>query len=315
MAPVQRTITMFFILLVFNAVPFTLMGQESGAGNTQGRNVAVEMRNVMYHYTGDAAVHIRTLRGELVPVAGKQFPVFDDKNSFVLKISAAEIAITPASMANVLNSHVLNRRDTPIKDVSIQIVNNKLKIKGKLHSKGDVGFETDSVISATPEGKIRLHTEKVRALHLPVKGLMDLFGIELADLIKNGKIQGIQTEKDDLILDPQQVLPPPHIEGKISDVRLMGGNIVQFFGSREAAQPKTRLNGNFMAYQGNRLQFGKLLMSDTDMILIDMDSKDPFDFLLDRYKDQLSAGYVKLTPSMGLRVFMRDFNKLGKKAK
>jgi hypothetical protein len=29
-----------------------------------------------------------------------------------------------------------------------------------------------------------------------------------------------------------------------------------------------------------------------------------------RYKDQLVAGYSKTTPTFGLRVFMRDFNKL-----
>jgi hypothetical protein len=67
---------------------------------------------------------------------------------------------------------------------------------------------------------------------------------------------------------------------------------------------------NYMAYRGNQLRFGKLTMSDTDMILIDMDTKDPFDFYLDHYKEQLVAGYTKETPSFGLRVFMRDFNKL-----
>ena len=30
------------------------------------------------------------------------------------------------------------------------------------------------------------------------------------------------------------------------------------------------------------------------------------------YRDQLAAGYTKITPEFGLRVFMRDFNKLSK---
>ena len=68
-----------------------------------------------------------------------------------------------------------------------------------------------------------------------------------------------------------------------------------------------------MAYRGNRLQFGKLLMTDTDMVLIDPDPRDPFDFYLDHYKDQLVAGYSKTTPSFGLRVYMVDFNKLKQK--
>ena len=52
-------------------------------------------------------------------------------------------------------------------------------------------------------------------------------------------------------------------------------------------------------------------MNDTDMILIDPDPKDPFDFYLDHYMEELSAGYTfEITPQDGLRVYMVDFNKL-----
>ena len=69
---------------------------------------------------------------------------------------------------------------------------------------------------------------------------------------------------------------------------------------------------NYMAYRGHQLRFGKLTMNDTDMVLIDMDPQDPFDFYLDGYMQQLVAGYTKETPSFGLRVYMRDYNKLRK---
>ena len=65
-----------------------------------------------------------------------------------------------------------------------------------------------------------------------------------------------------------------------------------------------------MAYRGAQLRFGKLTMNDTDLMIIDLDPKDPFDFYLDHYKEQLVAGYSKTTPSFGLRTYMRDFNKL-----
>jgi hypothetical protein len=291
-----------------------LMAQEKPAHDQQpGGAVHVQMHNVVYHYTDNVAVHIRQLTGELVPQKGAM-PVFDDKNSFTLHVTAAEMAIASDAMANVLNQYVFSSKDAPIKDISLSIEKGRLKIKGKLHKKGDISFETESSLSATPDGKIRLHSEKVRALHLPVKGLMDLFGIEIADLIKTGKVRGVKAEKDDLILDPEQALPPPHISGRITQVRLEGNNIVEIFGSPATykwAQVPTR---NYMAYQGNRLKFGKLTMEDTDMVLIDPDPRDPFDFYLDHYKDQLVAGYTKTTPAFGLRVFMVDYNKLRRPA-
>ena len=128
-----------------------------------------------------------------------------------------------------------------------------------------------------------------------MKGFIDLFGIDLGGLIKEGKVPGLQAEGDDLILDLELILPPPHIEGKVASVRIEGDDIIQIFGDADAKPVKNIRAGNYMAFRKNRLQFGKLLMTDADLILIDMDPGDPFDFFLDHYKEQLSAGYTKIT--------------------
>jgi hypothetical protein len=275
------------------------------------RNIAVkvQMRNVMYHFTDEIAVHIEVLQGELVPIHGNAMPVFDDKNSFTLRVDDARIVISSSSMTAVLNSHVFAARDSPLKDISLRVENDEFNIKGKLHSKGDLAFEVAGAVNTTPDGRVRIHANKIKVLHLPAKGFMDLFGIQIASLIKTGKVPGVQAEKDDLILDPQRILPPPHIEGKLTGVRLQGDSIVQFFGASEKVAI-SRPRENYMQYEGNRLRFGKLTMNDTDLVLLDLDPKDPFDFYLDHYKEQLVAGYTKTTPSFGLRVYMRDFSKL-----
>ena len=273
-----------------------------------------QMHNVMYHFTDNVWVHLINVGGSLVPTTPGHYPIFDDKNSFELHISAAEITMDPQSLANVMNTHVFSAKDAPLKDISVTIEKGGLKVKGKLHNKGDIGFETEGQLSATSDGKIRLHAEKIRALHLPVKGLMDLFGVDIADLIKSGKVRGVQTEKDDLILDPAEILPPPRLAGKISDIHLDGNNIVLIFGDPKSYAWAKVPAQNYMAFRGNRLQFGKLLMTDTDMLLVDPDPRDAFDFYLDRYKDQLIAGYSKTTPTFGLRVYMVDFNKLKRKS-
>jgi hypothetical protein len=288
--------------------------QEGPHASQDNGAVQVQMHNVMYHFTDQVAVHLINVGGSLAPTKAGHFPVFDDKESFELRITAAEITMDPQSLANVLNTHVFTAKDAPLKDISVSIEKDHLKVKGKLHQKGDIGFETEGRLSATPDGKIRLHAEKIKALHLPVKGLMDLFGVDIADLIKNGKVRGVQVEKDDLILDPGEILPPPRISGKITDIHLEGNNIVQIFGEPKKFPWAKAPAQNYMAYRGNRLQFGKLLMTDTDMVIVDPDPRDPFDFYLDRYKDQLVAGYSKTTPTSGLRVYMVDFNKLKQKS-
>jgi hypothetical protein len=297
-----------FIACLF--LPGIIAAQEATTKEKPDAAVRAQMRNVNYRFTDNIAVQINTLNGALVPTGNNDSPFFDDKNSFRIRIDSAEIAISPTDLANLLNSYVFVGTNSPLARISITIVNGQLRIKGRLRDKGDIPFEARGVMSPTPDGRIRLHSEKIKALHLPVKGLMDAFGIAVNDLIKSGKVPGVQAEENDLILDLQQILPPPHIDGKVTAVRITNNSIIQIFGSNGGAPASKLQNANYMSYKGNRLRFGKLTMDDADITLYDLDSADPMDFFLDHYKEQIAAGYSKITASFQLRIFLKDFNKL-----
>jgi hypothetical protein len=290
--------------------PGIVASQNSPPQNRPEGMVQAQIRNVTYHFSETIVVEIKSLDGELVPLGKNEFPIFDDKDSFNLRISTAEIAIDSSNLANVLNSYVFARPHSPLTGLSIIVEKGHLKVKGKLHDKGDLPFETEGILIPTADGRLRLHSEKIKAMHIPVKGLMDLFGIDLGGLIKEGKVPGVRAEEDDLILDLEQILPPPHIEGKVVSVRIEGEKIIQVFGGSDAKPAKNTRAGNYMAYKNNRLRFNKLVMNDADLILIDMDPSDPLDFYLEHYKEQLSAGYTKTTLDSGLRVYIKDYNKL-----
>jgi hypothetical protein len=297
-------------VLVYVAAPRMAADQNPPTNDKQVGTVQTQMRNVRYHFSDTVAVEIKSLNGELVPLGNNEFPIFDDKNSFNLRINTAEIAIDSSNLANVLNSYVFARPHSPLADLSIIVENGRLKVKGKLHDKRDIPFETEGILSPTADGKLRLHSEKIKAMHVPIKGLMGLFGVDLGGLIKEGKVPGVQAQEDDLILDLEQILPPPHIEGRVALVRIEGDKIIQIFRAPDAKPMKNIRGGNYMAYKNNRIRFNKLVMNDADLILIDMDPNDPLDFYLEHYKEQLSAGYTKTTPDSGLRVFIKDFDKL-----
>jgi len=297
-------------VLFSSATPGFVISQNPPTNDTQEGAVQTQMRNVTFRFSDTVAVEIKWLNGVLVPLGKNEFPNFDDKDSFNLRVSTAEIAMDSSDLANVLNSYVFARQHSPLTQLSISVEKGRLKVKGRLHDKGDIPFETEGVLIPTADGKIRLHGQKIKAMHLPVKGLMDLFGVDFGSLIKQGKVAGVEAQEDDLILDLEQILPPPHLEGKVVSIRLEGEKIIQIFGGSDAKPVKNIRAGNYMAFKNNRIRLGKLVMNDTDLILIDMDPNDPLDFFLDHYKEQLSAGYSKLTPDSGLRVYIKDYNKL-----
>jgi hypothetical protein len=298
------------LMLMCLTVPWLDAPANAGQGDGNGA-VQTQMQNVMYHFTESATTHIKTLSGELLPNAGNEFPIFDDKDSFRLRVAYAEIAIAGPDLTTIFNSYVFAKANSPLKGVSMVIENGHLKIKGQLHNVGTIPFETESTVSPTEDGKILLRTAQVKALHIPVKGLLNLFGVEIADLIKNGKIPGVEAREDDLVLDPSKVFPAPHMEGRVTGARIEGNMVVLVFGDKTHAV-KAHQAGNYISFHGNRLRFGRLTMTDVDMILIDLDRSDPFDFFIERYKEQIAAGYSKITASSALRIYVKDFNKLNK---
>ena len=308
---VWRRVFLTSMLMLFAALSDPLLDalpQSTEAPDSHA--VEFAMKNVMYHYTELVAVHITHLQGYLTPTKAGATVVFDDKNSFTLVLTSAEISISCNALAQVLNENVFSAPDAPIKNLSIESSNNQLIIKGNLPQKANVTFETIGNVSADSDGRIRLHADHIKAAHLPVKGLLDLLGIDLPRLIDVHKIHGVTIDKDDIVLDPEQILPPPHIQGKVTSVRIQGNEIVQIFGTPQPSNFAAKQPGNYMAFRYSDMRFGKLTMHDADLIMIDMDPRDPFDFYLEHYQEQLVAGYTKSTLQYGLRAYTRDYNKL-----
>jgi hypothetical protein len=312
----QRAIAAFIALLVacftFSAI---VAAQDSKPQQRGDGAVRLAIRNVKYRFAENVSVQINYLSGALVPVGDHEFPVIEDKESFKVRIDSAEIAISPQDLANLLNQFVFGRPGSQLSGLSVSTTEKgHLKIKGRLKDKGDIPFETEGALVPTPDGKLRLHAEKMKALKIPLKGLMDAFGIEVDNLIKSGKVPGVTAEENDLIFDLEQILPAPHIEGKVTKVRVEPNTIVQTIASDSKStsdgKPMPKYAGNYLAVQGKRVQAGKVTLEDCDVVLLDMTPADPLDFYLDHYKEQMAAGYLKASANQQVRSYIKDYGKL-----
>src|ERR1019366_7993454 len=211
--------------------------------------------------------------------------------------------------------YVFAKPDAPLKKLIASVHGDQLVTKGILSSKGGIAFETSGTVSVTPEGMIRVHTTKVTALHLPVKGLMGLLGLVTQKMLNTKEVEGVSADKDDLVLDPEKILPPPQLHGHLTSLKIENGVIDLTFGpeiGKAASAPIPESCGarNYVHFKGGSVRFGKLTMSDTDLELVDTSPADPFDFAIDHYNEQLMAGYSKTTRTGGLCVHMPDYDKL-----
>ena len=274
------------------------------------------MRNVLLHAADGVILQVRTLDGEFISRGPGQPPVFDDPKSYTVKLRGADISMDVASL-NTLLRQSLAARPSPLKDVTVTLEDGALKAKGKLDKGVSVPFSMTASVSASPDGSIRLHATKIKAVGVPVKGLLDLIGLDVASLMKMPAGSGLRADGDDLLMDPTALLPPPRMDGKVKAVSVSGNRLVmQLTGAgappkRPATLPSPG-SRNYLYFYGGSIRFGKLTMSDADMQLIDADQSTPFDFFPAHYEDQLVAGYSKNTRRKGLQVFMPDYSRLKK---
>jgi hypothetical protein len=268
------------------------------------------MRNLHLHLADDVELQVDDLRGRLSSTKSGP-PFFDDIDSYVVDLDYARVAMSPQSLTSLMNGHVFAGEDAPIRKLSIAVEGNELVQSGVLKKVIPVPFKMRASVSATGDGRMRIHPTSLKAAGFVSKRVLDFFGLELEKLVDVKNLRGVVVDGDDLILDPAGMLPPPRVRGRLTRAWIDSGLVRMQFGDAAARgiEPPIR-TANYMYYRGGTLRFGKLTMEDTDLLLTDADPKDPFDFFPAKYEAQLIAGYSKNTKAHGLIVYMPDANDL-----
>ena len=282
----------------------------------------IEVRNVTMHLDERATIRVRRLRGEMVSTAPGQPAVLDDRESFAIRVTSGRVALTGEDLTTLMNEFIFDYRGAPLKRLRARPEAGHVLLTGTMHKGVDLRFEITSTMDLTPEGMIRLHPTRTRILGIDGQKLMQALGLHLDDLLNLKGSRGATVKGDDIHLDPAKILPPPAIMGTIAVAGIEGNEVViefnttpedSVFGSYVRPDSTTP---NFVYFRGSRLRFGKLLMSDTDLQIVDADARDPFDLNLEEYAKQLVAGTSRTLANQGLRVEMPDYESLntGKRA-
>jgi hypothetical protein len=277
-----------------------------------GTPVQAQMRNVDFHLDERIVVHIEYLRGQLLPRGGTSVPFFDDKRSFVFSIDTARMSIDTRALSDLLNRYVFAYPGSPLSRLSVAVENGKLRQRARTRG---ITVTTVSEVSVTGDGRIRLHPTTIKAAGIPVRRLMGIFGLRLEKLVNLRGARGVAFDGNDLLLSVDQLLPPPAIEGRLASVTVSGDRLIQVFRSINGTAPRMATTDpaarNYMYYRGGVLRFGRLTMTGVDLLIVDADQRDAFDFFLDRYNRQLAAGYSRSTLGQALIAVMPDYDDLG----
>jgi hypothetical protein len=290
----------------------------------------VAMRHVALHVAPRVVLDVRQLEGTMRATTGGVVDL-DEPQATVLDVSRAEIALDGPTLSHLMNDHVFAYAGAPIRHVAITIDGGVLRQRGTIHKGVDIPFEMTAQPTLLPDGRIRLHPIRLRIFDVDGRRLMRALHVSLASMLDLSRAHGVSAAGDDLVLDPMAILPAPAMRARVTALRIDGHTLVQTLGpvldAAPNALPNARPNApssdtaslavadsaarNYMAYRCGTIRFGKMTMADAELLVVDADPSDPFDFDEAGYQRQLVAGYSRTLPSLGLEVFMPDAAKLG----
>jgi hypothetical protein len=251
-------------------------------------------------------IYIRWLQGQMDRTRASVEPSFDRPESFVLAIQKGVIHVNLGDIGNFLIGDGF-----PLKNAQVRGEGDKLKLTGTVHKLVfSLPVEVLSTVSATQDGRIHLHVDKINVLKIPVKALLGSMHVQIDDIAGSSEVQGVQVSGNDLFLNTTQLLPPPHIRGLLTGVSVAQPDLVLIYGNANNDEAQLAQWHNFLRFEGGTLDFGKLSMHPVDLTLIDASNDPWFDLDLVNYQAQLVNGYSRMTAQQGLEIFMPDVDDL-----
>ncbi|HEX6497131.1 MAG TPA: hypothetical protein VF018_16690 [Acidobacteriaceae bacterium] len=266
----------------------------------------VYAHNVMLRKGPDFRIYIVWIAGHIVRTKQNVNPSFDDPDSFILQIQKGVIHANIGDVCKYLNSTAA--QDTPLKNIDIQPDGELVKIRGTVKKVVPLPIEILGSLAATPDGLVRLHVQHISVLKVPVKGLLGTFDVKLSDLVHSTNVPGVIISGNDIIFDTEKLLPPPHIRGQLTTVRVKVPDIEVIYGNVPNDTSQLAQWHNFLRFRDGALNFGKLTMHHVDLTMIDASHDAWFNLDLVNYQAQLVNGYTRMTAQAGLEIFMPDLD-------
>jgi hypothetical protein len=268
----------------------------------------VYAHNLMLRKGPSFRVYVRWLRGQMARARRDVNPSFDDPDSFFLDINTGVLRANIGDISNFLNAGGM--ANSPLKNITVSGNGDQIKLTGTLHKVVPLPIEMIGTLATAPVNRIHLHVTKLSVLKIPFKGLLGSFHVSISDLFHSQGIQGVEVSGNDIFFDTQKLLPPPHIRGQLTSVRIVNPDLEEIYGNAQSDVERVEQWRNFIRLSDGTIDFGKLTMHHVDLIMVDISKDAWFDVDLAHYQEQLVNGYTRMTPQAGLQIFMPDLTEI-----
>lgn len=270
--------------------------------------------NIIYRLDPQVSMLLKDLNADVVLKNPNQPFVPANKNDYSILIHQAQVEKGPKSLAALMNNYVFATPNAPIRNVAIKFIGNEIDMTGQMHKGVWVSFEMKGTLAPTPDGKIAMTASEIKSLDVPVNGLMNLVGLKMSSLMTLDPSTGMTVDGNTIIMDLSKLYPPPRMMGHVTQVSISNNRLhitmddghAQPWPQLPVANPKS-----CMVMWGGDVLIDNCLNLNAHMEILDATPQDPQIFALDRYRQQLEAGYVTPTMDGAMIAYVPDVTNFG----
>jgi hypothetical protein len=153
---------------------------------------------------------------------GKTSPLCFARNTDVLH---GQAFISSESLTKLFAQKV-QQANASVSDLKVDIKGEAAHLSGKVHKGIAIPFEIEGPMS-TDGTVLILHTKKIKAEGIPVKGLLGIVGVHLGSLLGSESVNGVAARGDTLVFEPAKIA---HVRGRITSARISTEGLTIIFG-------------------------------------------------------------------------------------
>ncbi|MEB3297915.1 MAG: hypothetical protein VKO21_00325 [Candidatus Sericytochromatia bacterium] len=266
-------------------------------------------QNVAYRIDEAVVVDMASMDADLVPYDLNKPLMPSNIRDYLVKVHLAEFSMTDEALAALMNRHVFNFPGSPISDIRISCINGRLRQTAKLRKFGlTITTELEGNLTPNGKGQLVLRPDRIKSNGIPVKGVLDLFGVEVAEMLKAREDKGVRIDGNDIILFPDRMIPPPAMRGHCIGATIQQGRVTMRFddGVRRERPALPEPARNWILMWGGNVLTNNNLVFDARIQLIDDTPENPMFYYQPLYLQQLETGLTVSTPRGEMITYLPD---------
>lgn len=268
-------------------------------------------RNVVYRVDEDIVTEMPNLNADVHVYEPNQPFIPANVDDFMVQIHTGDVIIDEKSMAALMNKYVFNYPDSPLSNIEIKAENGRIRQTAKMKKFGlTLTCEIFGTLKPNGQGQLVLKPDTIKSNGIPVKGLLDLLGVELTKLINSNEDRGVKIEGSDIILFPDRMMPPPTLRGFCSGAVITPGKIKMVFDDgvkRDLPGPLPETSAkNFILMWGGNILINNNLALNAKFQMLDDTPEDPMYYYMPVYREQLEAGLTVATTRGEMIAYLGD---------